>query len=100
MKIERVMAKLKKAEQEYNNWRKAAEVCEKYKDEPLGEFPESAFRAYIMTGGTVEAAKALNDAGYRIGKRKVISDDISDTIDNVDIENTDLMFAARFLLRK
>lgn len=99
MKIEKIRAKLEKAERECEDLRKAIAVYERCKDEPLGEFPESAFRAYIITGAVDDAAKALNDAGQRNGTRKFQSNDISGAITSVDLENKDLMLVARFLLR-
>lgn len=100
MKIEKIEAKLAKAEQAYNDWRKAVEVYERCKTEPLGQFPESAFRAYILTGTVAEAAKALNDGEQRNGKKAFQSNDISDTITTVNLEDTDLMLVARFLLNE
>lgn len=100
MKIEKIRAKLEKAERECGDLRKAVEVYEQCKNEPLGEFPESAFRAYVVTGTVADAAKELNDAGQRNGTRRFQSNDISETITTVDLENTDLMLVARFLLNE
>ena len=100
MRIEKIEAKLAKAEQAYNDWRKVVEVYERCKTEPIGQFPESAFRAYILTGTVAEAAKALNNAGQRNGKRVFQSNDINNTITTVNLEDTDLMLVARFLLNE
>lgn len=98
MRIEEIEKKLKKAEHEYAVWRKAVSVYERCKAEPIGEFPESAYRAYIVTGSVTDAAQALNNAGQRNGTKKFISNDISETISGVDIEDTDIVEVARFLL--
>ncbi len=66
---------------------------------PLGDFPLSAYRAYMTAGSTADAAKLLNEAGQRCGTRRFSSNDISHTIDHVEIEDTELMEVARFLLR-
>ena len=98
MRIEKIEQYLKKAEREYTAWRKAVSVYERCKAEPIGQFPESAFRAYIVTGSVEDAARALNNAGQRNGTKKFISNDISNTISNVEIEDTDIVEIARFLL--
>lgn len=100
MRIEKIEANLAKAERAYYDWRKAVEVYERCKNEPLGEFPESAFRAYIVMGTVADAAKALNAAGQRNGKKSFQSNDISATITSVSLEDTDIMVAARFLLNE
>lgn len=100
MRIEKIEANFAKAERAYHNWRKAIEVYERCKSEPLGEFPESAFRAYIVTGTVADAAKALNAVGQRNGKKSFQSNDISTTITSIILEDTDLMLVARFLLNE
>ena len=77
----------------------AIAVYERCKSEPLGDFPESAYRAYILTGSTVDAAAALNNAGQRNGSRKFQPGDISETIDGALIDDIELIEVAKFMLR-
>lgn len=100
MRIEKIKSNFAKAERAYNDWHKAVEVYERCNSEPLGEFPESAFRAYIVMGTVADAAKTLNNAGQRNGQEAFQSNDISDTITSVTLEDFDLMIVARFLLNE
>lgn len=99
MRIEKIEANLAKAEQAYHDWRKAVEVYERCKGESIGTFPESAYRAYIVTGSTADAAQALNIAGQRKDGKKFKPEDISAAIDDIKIEDTELAVVAKFLLR-
>ncbi len=99
MQIDRIRKELTKAERACATWRKVVSVCERCQETPLGNFPGSAYRAYLTAGSTTDAAKVLNEAGQRRGTRKFSSNDISHTIDHVEIEDTELMEVARFLLR-
>lgn len=99
MRIEKVKTELAKLERQRAGFLKAISVYERCKTEPLGDFPDSVYRAYVLTGAVADAARMLNEAGQRSGKRKFQSNDISDTIDNVPIEDKELMAVAKFLLR-
>lgn len=99
MTIENIKRKFANIEVEYNDWHKAIEVYERCKSEPLGELPEYIFRAYIVMGTTTAVADALKSAGKRNGSRLFIPNDISETIENTAIADTDIVVVARFLLR-
>lgn len=93
-----VNAKLEKLQRERTAWLTAISVYERCKTEPIGEFPESAYRAYIISGTVADAAYMLNNGNQRNGTRKFIPNDISETIDNIDIDDAEIMNVARFLL--
>lgn len=78
-----VDAKLEKLQRERTAWLTAISVHERCKSEPIGEFPESAYRAYIISGTVADAAYMLNNDNQRNGARKFIPNDISETIDNI-----------------
>ncbi len=99
IRIEKIKKDLAKLEKQRDELLRAIAVYERCKDEPIGEYPESAYRAYIITGAVADAAKALNDAGQKNGRKKFESNDISRTIDNVEIDDEELMAVARYLLR-
>ncbi len=88
------------AESVCNDWRKAVEVYERCKDEPLGELPEFMFRAFIVMGTTDEVVSALKSAGKRNGTKQFGTGDVSGTIENAIIEDLDIVVVARFLLRQ
>ncbi len=104
MKIEKILMYLERAERDYKFWTDAKAVYDQCQSKELGEYPLSAFIAYIKTGTTEDAAKMLNEAGQRTAgarvdtERKFQPQDISDTITNVDIEDSVLMEMARSLL--
>ncbi len=98
MRIEKVRSELAQIERKRTAFLRAIAVYERCEAEPLGEFPESAYRAYIITGAVEDAAKMLNDAGQRNGNRKFQSNDISAIIDSAEIEDKELMYVAKFLL--
>lgn len=96
--ISRIDVKIEKLRLERSAWLKAISIYEQCKMEPIGEYPESAYRAYIITGTVADAAHMLNSAGQRNGAKRFAANDISNAIDNVDIDNADLMNVAKFLL--
>lgn len=98
--IEKINKKLEKAKAEYELWLEIKSVYEACVKADIGQFPESAIRAYIITGTVTEAAKMLNDAHNRTERgKKFSSNDISNVIDNADIEEKELQGVAQFLLR-
>lgn len=97
-KLSDVDSKLEKLQHEREAWLTAIAVYERCKIEPIGEFPESAYRSYIIAGTVADAAYMLNSSNQRNGTKKFTPNDISATIDSIDIEDTEVMNVARFLL--
>lgn len=70
MTIDEAKAQIKSLE-------KFIKVMEAYEPE---NFEQEAFKLYVELGSVSKVAVILKDKGHRIGKRKVISKDITDLI--------------------
>ena len=101
MKIADIEKKLKKAEQTYKEWLCAKAVYDRIMATDLLTLDETTlvFAYYIRDGSVTDAAKSMNERGFRIGNRKYSSNDISATIDSGDIADIELKEVARWLLR-
>ena len=88
MTLDKIEKNIERAQQELDFWAKIKELRLRYEVEPLGTYPEAAYRAYVLSVGVTDAAKLLNDQGMRFESRKFKSDDISDAIHNMEIEDT------------
>ncbi len=83
----RIERYLKKANKDFDQSKQFLELvqliktlCEKWEKEDLGEYPEAAIRAYVITGSTKEAANLLTKKGYRNNTRNYNGQDITAAI--------------------
>lgn len=100
MQIDKIDYYLKRSKASYEFFSEAKALYEECQDLELGDYPKAAYIAYIKTGTVADAADLLNKAGMRLGKRKFISNDISDAIRKQDIDDGRLMRISLELLNK
>lgn len=101
MTLTQIEKKLADAKKEYDYWYLVKETFNRISKLEMNHLdePTAVYACYILQGSVVEAAKAMNELGFRIGSRKYQSNDISDAIDKTNINDEILQNVARSLLK-
>lgn len=101
MTLTQIEKKLVSAKKEYDYWCLVKETFIRVSKMDINHLDEKTaiYVCYILQGSVVEAAKAMNELGFRIGSRKYQSNDISDAIDTLTIDDEILQNVVRSLLK-
>lgn len=98
MTREKLAAHLQKARDEYQFWLVIERLREDAARRELGAFPDSVYRAYLVSDSVTEAAKLLNAQGQRYLGRRFYPADISRVIRLEDASDPEVTSFVRELL--